>query len=89
MKDERRYLGFDPGGKGNFGWCVLGFKGEELTDIKSGTCSSAVEAFAHTSEALDGREPQAVGIDAPLHWVKQGDRPVDVKVRNAVAKSSD
>lgn len=86
MSEKERYLGFDPGGKGNFGWCVLDVEGDELAIFKSGTCSSAAEAFDQAEKALALTEPQAVGIDAPLHWVAQGDRPADKAVRDAVKK---
>ena len=79
-----RYIGFDPGGIGNFGWSVLSADGRLSTaSVVSGTCSNADDAVSAASEALDG-PPKAVGIDSPMFWVSSGDRLSDKRVRNAV-----
>ena len=62
--------GFDPGGRGNFGWCLM-----ELTDslvvVDHGLVNCADEAFDKMKEHLDG-ELVAAGIDALLYWARRG-----------------
>ena len=62
--------GFDPGGQGNFGWCLV-----ELTDslvaIDHGLVNCADEAFDKMKEHLDGKLV-AAGIDALLYWARGG-----------------
>lgn len=81
------YVGFDPGGLGNFGWCVA-----EATDAQSlcvlesrdadnaGSATDAVLKYAKAATA----EIIAIGIDSPLFWSSTGDRKVDRIVRDAV-----
>ena len=78
------YLGFDPGGIKSFGWAVL------LIDpnggvhaLKTGVVSSAPDAIDAASSGLIGT-PEAVGIDAPLFWVENGDRRADAAIRRRV-----
>ena len=82
--------GFDPGGQGNFGWCLA-----ELTDplnvICQGTKNCADEAFDEIKKRLNDTNGRilAAGIDAPLYWTRQGDsRESDVCVRRISGASS-
>jgi hypothetical protein len=80
-----RLVGYDPGGKGQFGWCVV-----EATDSlplavrASDVADSARDADRAVRRALDGEEPAAIGIDSPLFWVESGDRRADATVRVAI-----
>jgi hypothetical protein len=77
-------LGLDPGGKKNFGWARLIIDGSGTpASLETGVASSVLTAI---SEATRGRQdiPEAVGIDAPLYWVIEGDRTADATVRRRV-----
>lgn len=81
------FLGFDPGGINNFGWCVC----EDANDLSiitvrtHGIASHAAEAVNNALAALDGEDNiVGVGIDAPMFWRADGDRLVDIIVRNAI-----
>ena len=85
------YVGFDPGGKGKFGWCVAEVAGAQSlcvlrSDNENNACSAthAVCKYAKAASA----EIIAIGIDSPLFWSFRGDRTVDGIVRGAV-KSKD
>jgi predicted nuclease with RNAse H fold len=80
-------LGFDPGGIGQFGWCVAEAAREGRIKIrKSGIANSAAEAYGCSLEWVsDKTEIAAVGIDSPLFWVASGDREVDRTIRKAMA----
>jgi len=77
-------LGLDPGGLNSFGWANLRI-GESGTPValKTGVSSSASAALNEASRA-DGVAPVAVGIDAPLFWVTEGDRSADARIRRLV-----
>jgi len=75
-------VGFDPGGKDAFGWCVVSFEGKASVCI-GGVASSAADALAGASSALRA-VPAAVGIDAPLFWTAGEDRVADRAVRALV-----
>lgn len=77
------YIGFDPGGRRSFGWCVLTQR-DSIEAIETGVCSSALEAFDAVRSRLKARRPACIGIDAPLYWVAEGDRRSDVAVRAAL-----
>jgi len=76
------YIGFDPGGKGAFGWCVASFNSDVPTCV-GGVTNDASAALEAAKRALEGR-PAAIGIDAPLFWIASGDRIADSKVRDLV-----
>ena len=83
---DRHFLGFDPGGKKAFGWCVLNVATDsDSAQLISGTCSNATEAIAAVSASSD-RQPAAVGIDAPMYWSLEGDRRSDQIVRTIVVR---
>ena len=87
-------LGFDPGGKGNFGWSVCGTDGDKLRrPAKTGLANDARDAIDQVERSIkklsDGlpKEPRvlAAGIDAPMFWSKTGgNRKVDEIVRKAL-----
>lgn len=78
-------LGFDPGGRNSFGWACLCI-GESGTPValNTGCASSAQVAITEASRHAAGSSPVAVGIDAPLFWVAEGDRMADARIRRLV-----
>lgn len=78
-------FGLDPGGLKNFGWACLSI-GESgtPTELHTGCCSSAPAAIKAATHAAGSAPPVAVGIDAPLFWVPDGDRRSDSCVRKLV-----
>ena len=80
-------LGFDPGGKERFGWCVAQSSANgHLQPRASGIASdafNAVEAALSTADDLGG-VVKAAGIDCPLLWVTKGDRKADKFIRSAM-----
>lgn len=77
-------LGFDPGGLNAFGWARLriGRSGIPI-ELSTGLCSNASTAFKEAANAAMP-VPAAVGVDAPLYWIAEGDRKADVIVRKMV-----
>jgi hypothetical protein len=82
-------FGFDPGGIGQFGWCVCRAKrAGVMTVIATGTADHAQGAFAGAQSALpSGEIPAVAGIDAPMFWVTHGGRRADTVVRNAIGRA--
>lgn len=87
-------LGFDPGGKGKFGWSICTTADGALgRPIKTGLANDALHALNLTQEAIasDGltsKQPVlAAGIDAPLLWSTSGGRRVDAVIRRALSDS--
>ncbi len=82
------YLGFDPGGKNQFGWCVCTAHGEQIHVLFSGITSYTNGAF---EKAMCKIPPESsiigIGIDAPMFWVTKGGREADRLVRNAIAEA--
>jgi predicted nuclease with RNAse H fold len=78
-------FGFDPGGLKNFGWACLCI-GESGTPVAlhTGCSSSALVAIKEASYAAGSAPVVAVGIDAPLFWVTEGDRRADAGIRMRV-----
>ena len=62
--------GFDPGGQGIFGWCVVALDFWRVVD--KGVVSYAAEAFGKMQQAMNGGQLSAAGIDAPLYWSQNG-----------------
>ena len=81
-------LGFDPGGKNQFGWCVAqGTNSGHLHLCASHVASHADEAVrAALRRAADFGRVEAAGIDSPLFWVADGDRKADESVRSAMKR---
>jgi hypothetical protein len=82
------HLGFDPGGAGAFGWCVLAdamnpplvICGSGVADHAGGAVTAALGCVGRDGEVL------AAGIDSPLFWRTDGDRVVDASVRSAIVR---
>jgi hypothetical protein len=80
------YVGFDPGGKGNFGWAIVSGKSYPLRVVGRGVADHAQGAFDAAMDCVGGTRINAVGIDAPLFWAPAGDRGADQLVRNAITQ---
>ena len=78
-------LGFDPGGRGKFGWSICEIVGGQLGIIETGVASDALEVIGTVSAALPSNvRVLAAGIDAPMFWSDTGTRRVDRIVKEAV-----
>lgn len=84
-KDKMHFVGLDPGGDGQFGWCVVAGSELPLSVIQAGCTGDAGAAVKSVLEVL-GPSPQAhgAGIDSPLFWTPSGKRRVDCIVREAI-----
>ena len=86
--EERFILGFDPGGKGAFGWSLCKPRGEQLCRVKTGLADNAQHALSETRKAIECIAPHgkfkvlAAGIDAPLLWSKKGKRKIEQTIRD-------
>jgi len=82
-------LGLDPGGNGNFGWCVV-LDASDLprSAVASGLSNNADLAVSAALSVIpaDGHI-RAVGIDAPLFWSRSGSRNADLTVRAAIREA--
>lgn len=80
-----RFVGLDPGGYRQFGWCVIEGSALPLSLIRSG-CSNDAEKAVHDVLEIFGPLPQigGIGIDSPLFWTPSGRRHVDFVVREAI-----
>jgi len=83
--EKMRFVGLDPGGDGQFGWCIIAGSERPLSLIHSGCASDAAAAVRSLLGAL-GPSPEVhgVGIDSPLFWTPSGARRVDYLVREAI-----
>lgn len=82
-------LGLDPGGQGQFGWCVADL-GTGPTPIVRlvGTADHAAGALSDIRKHVgDLAKIVAAGIDSPLFWVADGDRRVDKTIRSAMRRA--
>ena len=81
-------LGFDPGGRSQFGWCIAAPQPNgQLCLEESGLADSAAQAVQHAIERSKRLGPvAAAGIDSPLFWVADGDRLVDRAVREELKR---
>ena len=80
------YVGFDPGGEGQFGWCVVQAS-DGIPPLRVQDSGEADHAAAAVSAALRDIDPThiaGIGIDSPLFWSSKGDRQVDKIVRSAI-----
>lgn len=81
------YVGFDPGGKGQFGWAICSPEGERLQILHAGNAEHAQNALLAVKSRLSSQVTiTGAGIDAPLFWVANGGRNSDLLVRNAIKK---
>lgn len=68
------FLGFDPGGEGNFGWSICREDAGQFEQLTSGTGNYAGEVFKQMLAALPANACiLAAGIDAPLFWNRWGE----------------
>jgi len=81
-------LGFDPGGKGRFGWCIASNAASlPIEVVDTGLADDAASAIEQLRPHLpNGERVLAAGIDAPLFWPRGGSRKVDQLIRDAIAK---
>ena len=80
-------LGFDPGGRGNFGWSICTVGGGQLCILQTGVASHAKEVIERLSAALPGNaRVLAAGIDAPMFWSGTGNRKVDRIIRDELKR---
>jgi predicted nuclease with RNAse H fold len=77
-------IGLDPGGLNSFGWACLqiGESGNPIA-LNTGLASSAPSALDSAGK-IASFAPVAVGIDAPLYWVREGDRKADADIRKRI-----
>ena len=69
------YFGFDPGGKGKFGWAICHEDQERLRIIHTGNADHAQGALLAVKSCLPCQATVAgAGIDTPLFWVANGSR---------------
>lgn len=80
------FLGFDPGGAGAFGWCVLSGAQLPLQLRRRGIAHHAMEAVDGALSVVGDSKARAAGIDAPLFWQARGDRNADQIVRKEVVR---
>jgi hypothetical protein len=79
-------VGFDPGGKNAFGWAIVSGTLDAPNFESGGVATGAQQALECSSTALKFMTdaPDAIAIDAPLHWSGGVDRAVDCTVRRQV-----
>ncbi|HEX4965660.1 MAG TPA: hypothetical protein VF173_32920 [Thermoanaerobaculia bacterium] len=82
------YLGFDPGGAREFGWCVARESSSgalPLTVLRTGVALYAMDAVEAAICHVPAGEPVlAAGIDAPLVWSRGEGRRVEQVLRQQV-----
>ncbi len=86
-------LGFDPGGRGKFGWSICRVSNGLLQNpLKTGLADDACDALCQVKRALERHESPgnlpvlAAGIDAPMFWSPRGSRTVDDVLRCALTE---
>lgn len=81
-------LGFDPGGAGAFGWCIVEDADQPpLRVLSCGVARHAKDALHSVITHLPAEmDVQAAGIDAPLFWTASGNRVADKTVRSDIKK---
>lgn len=78
------YFGFDPGGIASFGWAALHIDAAgKILQLSTGVATTAQDAINKAHKSVTSA-PRAVGIDAPMYWVSEGDRRVDAAIRKRV-----
>ena len=85
------FLGFDPGGRGNFGWSICTVDEMQFEQVCSGVGDIAEDVVNAVMGALDENDllranVRAAGIDAPLFWDNRGEnlREADRIITRAV-----
>ncbi len=67
------FLGFDPGGKGRFGWSICTVDAGQFKQDRSGTVWCATDAVKEVNCNLPpNARVLGAGIDAPMFWDKAG-----------------
>jgi hypothetical protein len=83
------FLGFDPGGRKQFGWCVTELMetgGLKLVD--SGTADDSRNAVSFATRNIpDGDQIIGARIDSPLYWLSEGSRRADTLIRSEMKHS--
>lgn len=85
-------LGFDPGGRGNFGWSVCQIDGSSLpTVLNTGLASDAEGAIHQVQQVMESLglsrvKVLAAGIDAPMFWGGKGNRQIDDIISKEIKK---
>lgn len=81
----RVLIGLDPGGRGNFGWCIVAESDKmPVEPIASGLADHSHMAIANAHAAMPKNVTLvAAGIDAPLFWSRIGSRCADLTTRDA------
>ena len=80
-------LGFDPGGKGKFGWSICTVGGGQLCIRKTGVASHALDVIRMVSSRLPSNaRVLAAGIDAPMFWSDTGNRRIDRVIREELKR---
>jgi Protein of unknown function (DUF429) len=77
------FVGLDPLGANRFGWAILEVAEGEVVRISTDTANTSSGVIELLRKLLP-HAPQAVGINAPLFWVSDGDRQVDAAIRSRV-----
>lgn len=84
-------LGFDPGGRGRFGWSVCSATSANLQPpLETGLADDALDAFDKVKNAIrrssfpSNIRVLAAGIDAPMFWSISGTRTADKVIRQAL-----
>jgi len=81
------FWGFDPGGKGKFGWAVCIGGDDGLTVLDTGIADHAKGAMECVLKVTPKEKPIAgAGIDAPMFWVFDEGREADRLVRAAIKR---
>jgi hypothetical protein len=81
------FLGFDPGGEGNFGWAVCIGHDNGLKVVDAGAADHAKGALEKSLKALPKEGTiVAAGIDAPMFWVFDGSREADRRIRAVIGR---
>lgn len=82
-------LGLDPGGAGNFGWCIALYTDDmPMIPLACGLSNNAHQAIHFALASIpEGATLVSAGIDAPLFWSKTGTRNADHTVRHAIKQA--
>ena len=81
-------LGFDPGGKNQFGWCVAQGTNDGPVQLRASDIASHADEAVKSAlrKAAEFGRVEAAGIDSPLFWVADGDRKADESIRSAMKR---
>jgi len=79
-------LGFDPGGRGHFGWAVAEYAAQPPIELRASGCTDDAEAAIHAVRMVidPGESVLCAGIDSPMYWTPSCSRASDQIVRRAI-----